>query len=773
MSMRNVDMSMLGYRITRWRGVPLLHVGNGRVSIASHDGWGGGSLTNLYKLNWLMDEDLISFHYSLNYRILSGQQIDIEEGDNIGMLEDTNIMVASDSAVGGDPNVQMDVFYFAPMKTASYRDSLMVLLHLKNTGESPKQFYIGLYNKNDVLTDYVAYWKNDNIVKSKNPAEKTWIVGSPTSIDAVYMDGQWRTDTYVATFDEHYRIRWQITLDAGESKTLSIINTFGATESPALSLFLTLKDLDLAGLLEGEVSWWRQWLNEGKQWQTGVYEVDQLARLTLCLLKGSLDPDYYSMPAGITAYGDADWPQDTWLAFWAFALWGHHTEPKRFLDTRIRNLIDYIEQTQGKKIHRDLHITELYGYTCGSGYSGAEYFELPILAAKVYQLTEDSTFASVVWDWVKKIVDDMDANLVSSGDFEGCFNWNHINDAAVYEPWWLLGCPDTQKGTVCVTSAGTLWIANAYWHAAILAEAVGQYALAGNYKAKSAIMKEKVSSYLWNSSARQYWNYWSDVGGYQMMEEGRNNYAMVRGVPAVAEFMEPRIRESVLLHHYNLINLDRDPNETDNYLPSQAQGNWMLGKTEPAVYWGGNKIIDAHFWGLMFSCVKLGLDDLFEHWLNVVKDEYGTQDSFLFDEWSFWNGEPSSHYTMRRTMGMFLVILAEYFTRRKPMQQRIFEYRLERFSSPVTIFKPKDGGGYEARYNVKALIKHLRAQDDLVQAGLFTVHDVRAECRALIPISQGDRIKWGSFFFQVDTVQKDRFKDRVAKVECFCKRVIE
>ena len=750
----------------------MLHVGNGRVSIASHDGWGGGSLTNLHKINWLIHEIVITHHYSLNYRILSGQEIDFEEGDGIGMIEDTNIMIASDSAVGGDSDIRMEAYYCAPMKTSNYRDSLMILVHLKNNGEVQKQFYIGLYNKNDVLTDYVAFWKGDNGVKSKNAAEKTWIVGSPITIDAVYMDEEWRTDTYVAGVDDDYKIRWQITLDAGATTVLPIINTFGETEAPTLNLFDTLKALNQQNLLEEEIAWWRQWLDEGKQWKTGIYEIDQLARLMLCLLKGSLDPDYYSMPAAVVAYDAADWPQDTWLAFWAFALWGHYTEPKRYLDTRIKNVIDYIEQTPGKKIYRDLHITDLYAYTCASGYSGAEYFELPILAGKVYQLTKDSTFASTVWEWVKKLIDDIDANLVSSGDFEGCFNWNHLNDDATYEPWWLLGCPDSQKGTVCVTSAGSLWIANAYWHAAILAEAAGEMPLAATYRSKARAMKEKAISLLWNPSARQYWNYWSDVDGYQMMEEGKNNYAMVRGIPAVAEYIDDRIRESILLHHCNLINLDRDPNETDNYIPSQAQGNWMLGRTQPAVFWGGNKVIDSFFWALVFSCVKLGLDDLFEHWLNVVKDEYGTQGSFLFDEWSNWDGTANSNYTMRRCMGMFLVLLAQYSRRRKPMQQRLFEYRLERFSSPITIFKPRDSG-YEARYHVKAVIKHLKARDDLVQAGLFTVHDVRAECRALTPIKQGDRIRWGNVFFQVETVQKHRFKDRVVKVECLCKRVIE
>lgn len=106
------------------------------------------------------------------------------------------------------------------------------------------------------------------------------------------------------------------------------------------------------------------------------------------------------------------------------------------------------------------------------------------------------------------------------------------------------------------------------------------------------------------------------------------------------------------------------------------------------------------------------------------------------------------------------------------MQQRIFEHRVERFSSPVTIFKPKNSI-YEARYSSKAIVKHFKAEDDLIRAGLYTVHDVRADCRALTPISQGDRIKWGNIFFQVEAVQKHRFKDRVVRVECLCKRVIE
>lgn len=128
-----------------------------------------------------------------------------------------------------------------------------------------------------------------------------------------------------------------------------------------------MKALNSQTLLEDNVQFWREWLNKGKQWPSGIYQVDQLARLLLCLLKGSITP-YYAIPAGVVAYSDSEWPADIFLDYWAFALWGHHDEAKDFFEIRVKNLVDYVINND-KKLHRDLHITNLYDYTCGSGYS--------------------------------------------------------------------------------------------------------------------------------------------------------------------------------------------------------------------------------------------------------------------------------------------------------------------------------------------------------------------------------------------------------------------
>jgi hypothetical protein len=212
---------------------------------------------------------------------------------------------------------------------------------------------------------------------------------------------------------------------------------------------------------------------------------------------------------------------------------------------------------------------------------------------------------------------------------------------------------------------------------------------------------------------------------------------------------------------------------------TEAREGWFdkAGEAEPAVIWGGNKLIDSHFWGLIFSCIKLDLNDLLERWLNVVRQEYGTQDSFLFDEWSEWDGTPSSHYTMRRTMGMFLVLLAELIKRSKPRYQKRFEKILERHGSQVVILTPtqtdSDEYAYDPELSTTVFVENLTIDEKIVKAGAFTTEDIWGYFRAFTPVEQHHRIEWGTLTYQVQTVKKRRHGDRILWVEVVARKLIE
>jgi len=795
LSMKNLDLTMLGYRVTGWKGLPMMYFGNGRVATAHNVGWSGSPLTNIYTIHWLMNAYVQGWSWDAGYRLFcdpgDGSHIGNWEyavfGDKIGYLEDSDIIYVQDEDCGVS-GVDVEVHYFAPMQSA-YRDSFAAVVIIKNTTAENKTIYFGLSNRNDCLKNYVAYSTSRNAVTSKNASEKTWIVGCSDTVDAAYLEGAWRTSDYVVSDPGTYCgyfMRWKFTINAGQTKVWTVINCFGNSEADALTLYNIMKSLNGQTLLNDNVHFWKDWLNEGKQWSTGIYEIDQLIRLLLCFSKASIDPDYYSMSACTTAYSTADWPPDTDLVFMGLALWGHLEEAKNYFAVRIKNIVDWIVANHYPL--KDIHITTMYDFKgdAGCGYTGNEYFSLPIFAARVYKLCKDSAYASSVWSWLKVFMDDVDANLITSGNFEGCFNWNRLNVSAMYEDWWL-GGPWTPQGTMCVSTQGTFCIAAAYDAAATVADAVGEQSLAASYRNKAKTMREKAKTLLWNASGGQYWDYWSDVEGCAMMYAGWgsttkriNNWDMINSVPGLSGYVDKRIKESCRLFHFNLINLNKDPGLTDNYFPSGAKTNWMLGKTDPAP--ANKAIADAYLIGTMFTCVKAELDDLFLHWLIRISEEYGKADSFIFDESSVWYGAPSAGYTMRRTAGMFLMVIGDYFLRSKSLVQKQFENMLERFGSSVTVFKRKqssvDSFGnpvltYEAAFDAKPYVASLKANERVVAAGLFTTEDVRAEFKGLTPIGQLDRMKHGSFFYQVQTVQKHYFEDRLYRVECLCRRVAE
>ncbi len=785
--MKSLYQTMLGYRATDWRGLPFMYAGNGRTSIVHSANWGGGVLSNLYTVKWKMDAYLIDWSWAWGYKLFldptDGSHIgDLAyaiNGERFGYLEDTNIIYVRDDDCGV-ADVDVEVHYFAPMQ-AAYLDSFLAVVVIKNNTAVNKTLYLGLANPNNYMNSYLGFSVSRNAVTSKNASEKTWICGSSDAIDAAYIEGAWRTEDYVASNPgaaPGYYERWKFTINAGQTKVWTVLNCFGSSEADALTVYNAMKALNGHTVLGDNVRYWKEWLNEGAQKRVGIYEVDEMTNLILCVAKASLDPDYYSMGAGITAYSEADWPPDTALVFMGFAFFGHTEEAKNYFGTRIKNIVDWIV-ANGRQL-RNIHITSMYGYTAGSGYTGNEFFLLPIFAARTYQLCKDSLLAANVWTWIKRFMDEMDAHLVSSGDFEGCFDWNWLNTSFTYEDWWI-GGPIVPYGTACVTSAGIALAAASYRAGAVIAEAVGENSLAAVYRDKARTMREKLRSLMFNETARQYWSIWSDAYGFTMDAE-ENDWNTVHGGMAVADYVDQRIKESLRLYHYNLINMSKDPNLEDNYYPTLAKTNWMLGKTEPALLGGTERIIDSWFWGVVYSCAKFGLDDLFEFWLKRITEEYGKPRSFMFDEWSMWNGTENSDYTMRRTMGMYLMTLGEYFLRSEPHVQTLFERALERFGSSVTLYKPKQGSTdsygtpvstYETTFGTKSLITNLKANERVVAAGLFTVEDIRAEFRALTPVSQMDRLRHGNVLYQVQTVQKHFFEDRLYRVECLCKRVTE
>jgi len=802
LSLRTVDVSMLGYRVTRWAGMPQMHIGNGKVSIVHFAGHDSPNLfTNLYTIRWPMDETVQGWTlyngYKLYHDFGDGSKIGGNDsnyyisGQLLGYLEDSNIIFIrhEDCGVQG---IDVEVYYFAPMQSA-YLDSFIVLVTIKNNTSSSQSFYIGVRNPNDKLNASVEYSTVRNAVTSKDSNGKTWILGSPDQINAVLIDDDWRTTDYTATSPGSYAVRWYVTVNPDEMITLTIINAFGNTESDASSLYDALKALNGQELLDENVQFWKEWLNEEEQWTTGIYEIDQLLRLSLCLIKGSITP-YQSIHSGIVAFWQSEWPSEIFLCYWALALWGHIQEAKDYFAIRIKRVIEYI-QANNLHLLKGLHIIGINTYeTTNTGYSGAEYFELPITAVEIYKLTGDLDYAAEIWTWVKTLIDDMDANLITSGMFEGCFNWNHMTDNATYEAYWCL-TPNNTRGTICVPCGSVLWIAKAYEQTAVLAEALGEYSLASDYRSKAEKMRGKFELF-WNPVKRQYYAYWSDTEGfsetykYENRNMGGNNYVPFRTLPIIPGYLNEKIREMLILYHHNLINLDKNPDETDNYLPTNCDGNFMLGKVPPL----GHPLnpeqsttSDIFFLATFGACVKAGLDDFTEHWLRLILDEYGRLDdngkprSFIFDIRAGWNATPWANYTMRRGMALLLIIMAQFFTRSKPSIQKTFEYILEKHGSEVIIFKPLQSGtdefgnpiyNYDPRIKTKAIIRKLRADEEIVQAGQFTTEDIEAKFKAFTLIDEGDRLTCEGNTYQVQTIQKHRYNNRIVWIKCICRKVI-
>ena len=79
---------------------------------------------------------------------------------------------------------------------------------------------------------------------------------------------------------------------------------------------------------------------------------------------------------------------------------------------------------------------------------------------------------------------------------------------------------------------------------------------------------------------------------------------------------------------------------------------------------------------------------------------------------------------MRRTMGMFLVLLAELFNRPKPRYQQRFEKILDKHGTQVLVLAlTETGSGDQVHYlkfSAIAYVENPRIDEEVVKSGQFT-----------------------------------------------------
>ena len=63
--------------------------------------------------------------------------------------------------------------------------------------------------------------------------------------------------------------------------------------------------------------------------------------------------------------------------------------------------------------------------------------------------------------------------------------------------------------------------------------------------------------------------------------------------------------------------------------------------------------------------------------------------------------------------------------------------------------------------------------EQVVKAGQFTTEDMRGYFQAFAPIGQHDRLEWGGRIYQVETVKKERHKNRILWKETLARKVVE
>jgi len=792
MSMLNVQKTFLGLRYTKWHDCPASAVSNGRTRAVVHTF--GDPENVIYWYAWPMNGG--KFKFTGGY--LNGLQWQVDPATPPvvggqswktslkGFLEDGAVhfhrFVKSAAENTFFPTgLEVEVYEYCPNNSA-FKDYMTILFHFKNAGTSQINFTFGVYSdsystytgtEKYVHPDYSALVKSDG---------KTVIWGSDTAPQDCYMDGAWRTVNYSDATPNSNWLRWSITLNVGAEKLLTFLVVYGDSESSALSNYNIVKAWSHKELLRKELRFWKSWLDEGELYSCGIWEIDRLARINLCLIKSFMSQDNYALPGSLgDGYPFDHWPVDAWTSYHALTLWGHVNEAKNYFGTFIKNVTEYIK-TGGYDLYKYIHICNLVDYTTtGGNYTSEDCFLLPIIAVKTWKRDKsDTTFRDNIWRWVQTFLDEMDGDLITSGDWKDHFDHKNIYDA--YESWIFVSPHELFGNSSMVVSPVNALLAHCYEEVVDLAEAKGEYGKASAWRARAKSIRDRFY-YFWTLGKKANYYYWGDSTGYgcnQGWPSWSQSHTPLPEKPVfrlswMSDVKDDAMREAVRLYYDNYLGYH------SGLVGAEPSDNWMLGKVERRSSYGVQTGFDMHLWDIFLAAAYLGFDDIVEHFLMGLRAKYSPARTGLFDEWPTWDVNAGSGYHMCRDMGLFLLGFAFFAERLEPSPVKRFQLQLRSNGKEVTILKrtgtSADQFGnivqsFEPTYAVKAIVEPLRADEKVVLAGFVSVDDRRLFFRAFTPIEVGDRVRINDVDYRVQTVERHYYKNRIVKKEVVAKKVV-
>jgi len=673
---------------------------------------------------------------------------------------------------------------FAQLDLGLSKDLMILLFDFKNVGASQISFTFGVYSddystyagtEKYVHPDYSALVKSDG---------KTVIWGSDTAPQDCYMDGAWRTANYSNAVPNNNWLRWSITLNAGAEKLFAFIVSYADSELVAVSSYTVVKAWNFGETLQKELRFWKEWLSEGEAYTSGIYEIDQLARVNLCLIKSFMSWDNYALPGSLSdGYPWSHWPVDAWTCYYSLTLWGHLTEAKNYFGTFIKKVTEYIK-ANSLNLYKSIHICNLVDYTTTqSNYTSEACFLLPIVAVETWKKDKsDTTFRDNIWNWIQTFMDELDGDLITYGEWKDHFD--HKNIYASFESWLFVIPHEMYGNTMMFVMPVNALLARCYEKAAELAEDKGDTTKASTWNARASTIRGKFYDF-WTLNRRASYHYWGDVTGYGQsegwpswdnMKHNRLPDKPIFRLSWLADIKDDTMREAVRLYY-------------DNYLAyysglvgAEPSDNWMYGKTERRSSYGVQTGFDMHLWDIFLAATGLGFDDIIEDFLLGIKAKYSPTRNGLFDEWPNYDVGAGTGYHMPRTMGLFLLGFAFFADRLDPVPVKKFQLQLHANGKEVTILKETGTStdqlgnvipSFEPTYKAKAIVEAFKANEQVVLAGVASIDDRRVFFNVFTPVEAADRIRINDVDYAVQTVEEHYYKNRVVKKEAFAKRVVE
>ncbi|MFQ6094707.1 MAG: hypothetical protein ACE5NN_01050 [Candidatus Bathyarchaeia archaeon] len=796
MSMLKVDESLLGFRYTKWHDTPASAVSNGRARAVVHTY--GDDENVIYSYAWPLDGG----KFKLAGGGANGLQFQIDPatppvvgGQNWktslkGFLEDSAVHFhrfvksATENTFFPD-GLEVEVYVYCPNNT-TLKDWMTILFHLKNVGAAQISFYLGIYTD-----DYSGYAGTEKYVHPDYSAlvktnGETVIWGSDTAPHSCYMDGAWRTADYSDATPDSNWLRWSITLSAGAEELLAFVIVYGDSESDAVSNYNIIKAWSHRELLEKELRFWKNWLDQGNCYTSGIWEIDQLARINLCLIKSFMSQDNSgTLPSSLgDGYPFNHWPSDAWTCYWALTLWGHLDEAKNYFGTFVKKVTEYIE-TNNLNLYKAIHVCNLTDYTTTEGsYTAEDCFLLPIVAVETWKREKsDTTFRDDIWIWIKTFMDEIDGDLVESGDWKDHFD--HVNIYDAFESWLFVVPHELFGNSTMVVFPINALLARCYEEVADLADAVGEHSKASTWRSRAKTILDKFYDF-WTVNRKANYCYWGDVTGFgcnQGWPSWTQSHSPLPEKPIfrlswLADIRDKTMRRITRLYYDNYLA------HYSGLIAAEPAENWMFGKVEKRSAYDSSTGFDMHLWDIFLAAAHLGFDDIVEDFFSRLKTKYSSDRNGLFDEWPKWDvgGDAGTGYHMVRTMGLFLIGFAFLFNRLDPIPVKKFQLQLHAKGKEVTILKhtgtSTDQFGnvipsFEPVYVTEAIIEAFRADEQIVLAGYASIDDRRLFFRTFTPIDVGDRVRINDVDYSVQTLEKHYYKGRIVKKEVLAKRVVE